>query len=530
MALGWGESGGTNRSSWHDKHRGVRTIELFVVAFFWCSGGIYGNESLLAAAPTGWAFLAVILGSIFYALPIALISVELACAVPYDGGLVAWVEEACGARIGGHNVWWLWISYIFAASSYPLVAAEYVAPRLHMNDIAKSLLSDLIIICITLVKLGGSDYIMIATGSLFLVSILPFSIYILYGVKELDPIQWFDYNTTEDAGGIDEPMLFSWTMWLYSGFFSIGALAGETVDPARAYPLIIALLVPLITLFIVLPLLVSVSIDATRSEYHPGHIDHLATELCGDWLGILFIMGAFCCYIGLYNARMIVCERSMAAFLGESVAELSARYPERRVLKYLLTENGLGVAPVFIIFNAILTSTLVWLPYEVLVGFSVLKMCPVALLFLYSYLWYRVKQPELVRPFKVPGGHVGAVLTTLPIFGLTLVTFYLGNVSGDEVLGVKHANMYSFILIISIGVIVNIVYLVLLRYRDSYHREWTPPPVAEPYEEEVPFDRESTPWDSVAIGDSTALLSPTRTSRDTPSRSPTSPYGSTYEG
>jgi hypothetical protein len=31
--------------------------------------------------------------------------------------------------------------------------------------------------------------------------------------------------------------------------------------------------------------------------------------------------------------------------------------------RYLLCENGTGVAPVFIIFNAGLTAILVWLPY-----------------------------------------------------------------------------------------------------------------------------------------------------------------------
>jgi amino acid transporter len=60
--------------------------------------------------PIRYALFALALGAIFYALPIAVISAELACAAPYDGGLVAWVEEACGPRIGGHNVWWLWIS------------------------------------------------------------------------------------------------------------------------------------------------------------------------------------------------------------------------------------------------------------------------------------------------------------------------------------------------------------------------------------------------------------------------------------
>jgi hypothetical protein len=33
--------------------RNVSTIGLLVLAFFWCSGGIYGNEALLEAAPPG---------------------------------------------------------------------------------------------------------------------------------------------------------------------------------------------------------------------------------------------------------------------------------------------------------------------------------------------------------------------------------------------------------------------------------------------------------------------------------------------
>lgn len=54
--------------------------------------------------------MSMLLAAIFYALPLAVISAELACALPYDGGMVAWVEEACGMRIGGHNMYWVWIS------------------------------------------------------------------------------------------------------------------------------------------------------------------------------------------------------------------------------------------------------------------------------------------------------------------------------------------------------------------------------------------------------------------------------------
>ena len=35
-----------------------------------------------------------------------------------------------------------------------------------------------------------------------------------------------------------------------------------------------------------------------------GHFDALATELAGDWLGISFVIGAFFCNVGLYNAQV----------------------------------------------------------------------------------------------------------------------------------------------------------------------------------------------------------------------------------
>lgn len=35
-----------------------------------------------------------------------------------------------------------------------------------------------------------------------------------------------------------------------------------------------------------------------------GHFDELATTLAGDWLGIGFVIGAFFCNVGLYNAQV----------------------------------------------------------------------------------------------------------------------------------------------------------------------------------------------------------------------------------
>jgi hypothetical protein len=108
--------------------------------------------------------------------------------------------------------------------------------------------------------------------------------------------------------------------------------------------------------------MVSLSMDSTRENYQPGQFDTLASKLCGEWLGIGFIIGATACFTGLYNAQIIVCERSLAAFLAKPALDLADQRPNWRVMGYLFRENGTGVAPVFIIFNASLAGVLVWLP------------------------------------------------------------------------------------------------------------------------------------------------------------------------
>lgn len=61
---------------------------LVVLGFFWVSGGCYGNEELFAAAPPLVVFPCLLITPLVYSLPLALITVELAAAMPYDGGLV----------------------------------------------------------------------------------------------------------------------------------------------------------------------------------------------------------------------------------------------------------------------------------------------------------------------------------------------------------------------------------------------------------------------------------------------------------
>eukprot|EP00035_Acanthoeca_spectabilis_P013931 m.262989 g.262989 ORF g.262989 m.262989 type:complete len:293 (-) comp16007_c0_seq18:3105-3983(-) len=217
------------------EHRNVSTFGLLLIAFFWVVGGIYGNEPLLSAGPPAYVFGLLGFGAIGFALPMALISAELACALPYDGGLVAWVNEVCGKTVGAHNMYWLWLAYIVDSCAYPALGAAYVGNIQHLNlasfgedkETTEKIVGCIIIALITLIKLGGTDYIVQASTIFFVISMMPSTIFMVYGSKNLQWSALTGTDTSAEVGGFHAVTLFSWVSWLYCGFNSLGALAGE---------------------------------------------------------------------------------------------------------------------------------------------------------------------------------------------------------------------------------------------------------------------------------------------------------------
>lgn len=76
---------------------GLYSFYAFVVlGFFWVSGGCYGNEELFAAAPPVVVFPCLLITPLIFSLPLALTTVELSAAMPFDGGLVSGGKERRG--------------------------------------------------------------------------------------------------------------------------------------------------------------------------------------------------------------------------------------------------------------------------------------------------------------------------------------------------------------------------------------------------------------------------------------------------
>ena len=464
------------------RRRGVGVLSLVVIGFFWVSGGIYGNEELISAAPPLMVIAWTLGCALLFALPNALMTAELATAFPATGGQVVWVESACGSIIGAQNGFWVWITYLLDAAVYPQMASRYLGGTLKLSEFAQQGLGLAVVGAIAIVNLIGLDCVTATQAVAFVLSLLPCLLFSGFGLHIISPT-----TILSSSGPIDWALLLSWAVWLYSGFSSLGSMAGEVENPRRTYPLVVLLLLPLVSCLNILPFAVALSLDSNPSHYTAGHFAVLAKQLAGQWLETLFVIGANISLIGLYHSQVLGAERALVAFgerrLGYNAAaaqtavngELAdgssadaAKPPKRcraAMIKWLMGAPGAAggsVPRISILFNALCAGALTLAPYASLVEIEMMLYSVQHILFLYSFVALRVRMKEAERPFKLPGGTAVAAMACIPPLVICLATL------GANLIKPIHAAAFGGALMV--GVVGHLVVVALCRTRSSSAR------------------------------------------------------------
>lgn len=396
------------------------TLGMIGVGFFWVSGGLFGNEILVASAPPGVIMVAVILVALVYAVPTALVSAELSTAIPEDGGSIVWAERAFGFTFAMHNAWWTYVSFIFDCSLYPVLASDYIlaggmleCPDYELvtchateqtntdDDVfvnpQRSLTAMVFVFLISLVKLGGMEIIVKLSTVMSILSLLPCVIWICASIGDLD------FGAIFRMGGQQEtnwPLLFSFILWLNIGWIGLGALAGQVSDPARIYPRATSALFLISMAVNIIPIMISVSqhnesCDPTMSLFTPGFFGVLAGQKCGCWLHVGFKIGAILANVGLYVAQIMITEFTMVYLLESLFPEWSQQREESGEWLWIKQD---GIAPAHVLSNAAIVMVLVWIPATSLVECSSLLGAITILVVLASFFWLRIQDAALERP------------------------------------------------------------------------------------------------------------------------------------
>ncbi len=400
-------------------------IPLVAATYFMVSGGPYGLEEIVAGAGYRGAIIILLVTPLVWSLPTTLMVGELAAALPEEGGYYAWVKRALGRFWGFQEAWLSLVASIFDMAIYPTLFTLYLGhlwPALavgHRPLVAGALM---IFVCgawnLRDVRAIGWSAVALTVALLAPFAVLAASAW-LAPTAALAP----SLASTASASGAAPPSLASaglWSgvlvaMWNYMGWDNASTVAGEVHRPQRTYPLAMLLAVALVALTYVIPVAAVAHVDLDPRDWSTGGWVDVARTIGGPWLGRAIAVGGVLCGIGMFNALILSYSRVPVALAEDGFL------PRQFAQRLPSGAPWLAVVTCCVAYTACLE-----IGFVRLIELDVLVYGLSLLLEFVSLVALRIREPKLVKPFRVPGGVIGAALLGVPPMALIVVALVSG--------------------------------------------------------------------------------------------------------
>jgi amino acid transporter len=391
------------------RSRKLTLLPLIAATYFMVAGGPYGLEDLIGKAGYRATLVILVLTPLLWSIPTALMVSELAAALPYEGGFYVWVRRAIGPFWGFQESWLTLTGSVFEMALYPTLFVAYLSrfrPEFASGYRAIGLELVFIAACAAWNILGARA---VGEGSIWLNALLfsPFLAIILIAATRkplgapLPAIQHFDLQ-----GGIII------AMWNYMGWDNLSTIAGEVDRPQTTYPLAMFGSVTLVIASYLFPVM---AVAAARLD--PG----LWTT--GSWVDAGQALGGSFLALAVAAAGMIGALGSFASLM-LSFTRLPAVMAEDGYLPQAFTRHHKRTGAPWVAIVACAVAWAACLP----LGFFRLLILDVLLTGLSIVLEFgalialRIREPNLTRPYRIPGGILATIAISVPPSALLVLS------------------------------------------------------------------------------------------------------------
>lgn len=358
----------------------------------------------------------IILALIFFFVPAALISAELAAGWPQKGGIFAWVKEALGHRMGFLAVWLLWLENVVW---YPTILSFIAAAIAYIFKPALAN-SQMFIFCTILILFWALTYLnlrgmktsgWISTVGVILGVFLPGAVIILLGlawVSSGNPTQ-ITFQASEllpKTAHIPELAFLAGIMLSFCGIEMSAVHVRDVDQPQKNYPkaiLLSALLISILTILgtIAIALIIpkdKISLVAGSMEAIDLFLKAFKMQWLVPGLALFIAIGA----MGTVSTWIAgPCRGLLAAAEKGDFPPILQKTNKQGMPSSLLIIQALivtALATVFVFMPDIQSSF-----WVLTVLASLLYSIMYVLLFLAGII-LRYKHPRTKREYRVPGG------------------------------------------------------------------------------------------------------------------------------
>ncbi len=397
------------------------------------SGGTYGTEDIISGAGYGRGILLLLLTPILWSLPTAFMIGELSSALPEEGGYYAWVRRALGNFWGFQEAWLSLVASIFDMAIYPTLFVAYLTRLIPWFGVGhRGVFVGLgVVAACALMNIAGIRVVAISSVWLFFLLSAPFVAIVLIAPMKIGALAGASVApATTDVGLIGGLLI---CMWNYMGWDNASTIAAEVKRPQRTYPRAMVVAVIVVALTYVLPFAAMWLTGVKASAFETGSWADIA-GLMGGLLGgpvvakafrVALVLGGMMSAFGMFNALVMSYSRVPLAMAQDGMLP--------RVFGKLTKKTN--TPWVSIVVLAVCWAPCLLLGFERLVSIDVLLYGMSLMLEFIALIALRIKEPELRRPFKVPGGMAGAML--LGVFPMCLLVFSIFHGESEQILGMS---------------------------------------------------------------------------------------------
>jgi len=371
---------------------------LVAATFFMVSGGSYGIEDIVHGAGYGRAIIFLLLTPILWSLPTAFMIGELSSALPFEGGYYAWVRRAMGNFWGFQEAWLSLVASIFDMAIYPTLFVAYLTrlfPWFSINYRGVMVGLAVVIACAVL-NIAGVKVVSTTSLWLFFALSAPFALVVI-----LSPLKYgalFHAVTAPTTSKVDLIGGLLICMWNYMGWDNASTIATEVERPQRTYPRAMLAAVIIVALSYIVPVAAVWMTRLPAGAWETGSWADIAGLLGGPFLRIALVVGGMFSAFGMFNVLVM------------SYSRLPLAMAQDGMLPSFFGKMNRRRAPwVTIIALAIGWACCLGLGFARLVTIDILIYGLSLSLEFVALVALRIREPELARPFRVPGGIFGAV-------------------------------------------------------------------------------------------------------------------------
>jgi amino acid transporter len=423
------------------------------------SGGTYGTEDIVHGAGYGRAILILLLTPILWSLPTAFMIGELSSALPFEGGYYAWVRRAMGNFWGFQEAWLSLVASIFDMAIYPTLFVAYLVrmfPWFAEGHRGVMVGAAVVAVC-ALTNIAGVRVVSTTSLWLFFALSAPFALMVV-----LAPFKYaalFHAVTTPTTSKVDMIGGLLIAMWNYMGWDNASTIATEVERPQRTYPRAMLVAVAIVALSYIVPVAAVWMTGLPAGAWETGSWADIAGLLGGPLLRVGLVAGGMISAFGMFNALVM------------SYSRLPLAMAQDGMLPSIFGKLNRRRAPwVAIVVCAIGWAMCLGLGFERLVTIDILLYGTSLSLEFVALVVLRVREPDLPRAFRVPGGMLGAI--AVGVTPMLLLGFSIVRSETEQVLGMSSLAFGT--ILIGAGVVAYILNHTLKP------EGWTPAPQEKP--------------------------------------------------